>query len=135
MIVFLSIKPKYAFAILHGTKRYEFRKMRFSRNVEKVVLYATAPYKKIVGYFEVGKIRHGSPRVLWHRFNAYAIINRKAFFTYYKNKSSGIAIEVKEPVSFRRHKRPQEILPNFTVPNSFKYISEGEFELIKEAST
>lgn len=132
MTAFLLIKPEYAFAIFQGTKKYEFRKMRFHRDIKMVVVYATAPYKKIIGYFQVGEIHQGFPQMLWDKFNAYAGIDKAAFFSYFKNKSSGIAIEVKEPVSFRQHRKPREILPDFTIPWSFRYISEDEFELIKK---
>jgi len=135
MNVFLVIEPEYAFAILKGTKQYEFRKMGFRRDIEKVVVYATSPYKRIVGYFKVGQIHQGSPQILWDRFNAHARIDRKDFSSYFNNKASGIAIEVKRPVSFRRHRKPREIFPSFTIPWSFRYISEDEFKLIKKAST
>jgi len=134
MNVFLLIKPEYAFAILKGTKRYEFRKLRFRRGVEKVVVYATSPYKKIVGYFKVGRIHQGSPQMLWNQFNTHAGIDKKAFFSYFKSRSLGIVIEVKNPVSFRRHRKPREILPGFSILWSFRYLSEDEFKLIKRAS-
>jgi len=59
MNVFLLSKPEYAFAILNGTKRYEFRKAMFRKDVDKVVVYATAPYKKVIGYFKVGRSVRG----------------------------------------------------------------------------
>lgn len=135
MNVFLLSKPVYAFAILNGTKQHEFRKVMFRRDVRKVVVYATAPYKRIIGYFKVGQIHQGSPKILWKQFNARAGIDKEAFFSYFKDRPSGIAIEVKRPVSFRRHRKPQEILSSFTMPNSFKYLSKYELELIKKAST
>lgn len=135
MNVFLLSKPAYAFAIISGTKQYEFRKVMFRRDIDKVVVYATSPYKKMVGYFRVGRIHQGSPQTLWEQFNEHGGIDKKAFFSYFKDRSSGIAIEVKRPVSFRRHRKPREMSPSFTIPNSFKYLSEDEFELIKRASS
>lgn len=135
MNVFLLSKPEYAFAIINGTKQHEFRKVMFRRDVDKVVVYATAPYKRIIGYFKVGHIHQGSPQTLWNQFSAHGGIDKKAFFSYFKSRSSGIAIEVKRPVSFLQHKKPQEILSGFTMPNSFKYLSENEFKLIKRASS
>ena len=135
MIVFLLSKPEYAFAILSGAKRYEFRKIMFRRDIDKVIVYATAPYSKIIGYFTAGRVSQGSPKILWNKFNKYGGINKRDFFLYFKNRSFGIAIEIKDPVSFRLHRKPREILPNFTLPNSFKYLSEKTFTIIKKAST
>lgn len=53
----MSIKPKYAEAILNGTKKYEFRR-RFPDNLygTKIIIYATFPVKKIIGEFMIGRI-------------------------------------------------------------------------------
>ena len=50
--VILSIKPKYAKAILDGTKTFEIRKRvpRFNEGTT-VFLYETAPVSAITGYF------------------------------------------------------------------------------------
>ncbi len=134
MIVFLLSKSEFAFKILSGEKRYEFRRVMFRRrDIDKVVVYATAPYSKIIGYFTAGRVSQGSPKILWNKFNKYGGIDKKSFFLYFKNRF-GIAIEIKNPVSFRRHRKPREILPNFALPNSFRYLTENEFELIKKAS-
>ena len=134
MIVFLLSKPEYAFKILKGTKRYEFRKVRFRKDIDKVIVYATAPYSKIIGYFTAGRIYQESPKVLWNKFNEYSGIGKKAFFLYFKERTYGIAIKIKNPVSFRRHRKPQEILSNFTLPNSFRYLDEDQLTIIKKAS-
>ncbi|HET6989695.1 MAG TPA: ASCH domain-containing protein, partial [Bacteroidia bacterium] len=51
MNVLLSIKPKYAKAIIDGKKKVEFRKLPFKLNVNKVYIYSSAPEQKIIGYF------------------------------------------------------------------------------------
>jgi predicted transcriptional regulator len=48
--VLLSIKPEFADKIFCGLKRYEFRKVLFkNRNVKKIVVYASAPIRKVIG--------------------------------------------------------------------------------------
>ena len=49
--VILSIKPKYAQAIISGTKKVEFRKKIFKRPVDKVYISSSSPSKKLIGFF------------------------------------------------------------------------------------
>jgi predicted transcriptional regulator len=60
-VALLSIRPEYAEAILNGTKRVEFRRTRFSRDVSFIVIYATQPVGKVVGWFEVDGIETSTP--------------------------------------------------------------------------
>ncbi len=57
MKVLLSIKPEYAYRILDGTKRYEFRR-RVHRDprVHTVVIYATNPDGKELGAFSIKSV-------------------------------------------------------------------------------
>lgn len=48
--ILLPIKPVFVERILSGEKWYEFRK-RLPLDIERVVIYETAPTKKVVGEF------------------------------------------------------------------------------------
>lgn len=130
MTILLSIKPEYARDIFDGVKKYEFRKVEFKRRVKRVIVYVPS-HKKIVGYFGMKRIHTGSPQALWDRFKKDTGISRQKFVEYYGKRKSGIAIEIKKPVEFRRHLRLSEIRPKLTVPQSFKYVSNASFTLIK----
>ena len=52
-VILLSIKPEYCRKIFEGTKKYEFRKHLAQNDVEKIVVYSTAPEKKVIGEIEV----------------------------------------------------------------------------------
>ena len=57
MKVLLSIKPEFVEKIFAGTKKYEFRKSLFKKSgVKYVVIYASAPIKRVVGEFEIDDI-------------------------------------------------------------------------------
>jgi len=134
MNVFLPIKPEYAFAIFEGTKKYEFRKAGFGRDVKRIVVYASSPYKKIIGYFEVKDVHKDNPKALWKRFKPFAGICKDDFFSYFDDKPTGVSIEVKRTISFSKHVEPKNIFSEFAIPQSFKYLTESEFESIKEAT-
>jgi len=64
--VLLSIKPEFAERIFQGIKRYEFRKAIFrNRNVNKVIVYASAPISKVIGEFEIDDILEHEVEELW----------------------------------------------------------------------
>ena len=49
----LSINPEYVESILAGTKLYEYRKFRCRDDVDKIIIYATAPQKQVVAEAEI----------------------------------------------------------------------------------
>ena len=68
MKVLLSIKPEFVEKIFAGTKKYEFRKSLFKRSdVKFVVIYASAPIKRVVGEFEIDDILSDDVNTIWER--------------------------------------------------------------------
>jgi type I restriction enzyme S subunit len=117
----LSIKPVYCDRIKSGEKRYEFRKAIFRRPVSQVHIYATSPCRKIVGSFRVGGIMEDSPARLWERCKEYSGINREDFFSYFKGRDVGYAIQIVDPV-FVEPYDPKLLNPDFVSPQSFCYL-------------
>ena len=96
MQVLLSIKPEFALKIFDGSKRYEYRRAIFkNQEVNRVIVYASDPIKKIIGEFEIEDILHEEPQSLWVKTKRNAGISKKRFFNYFTNKSKGYAIKVK----------------------------------------
>ncbi len=52
----LSINPEYVASILQGKKIYEYRKFRCRDDVDKIIIYATAPQKQVVAEAEIADI-------------------------------------------------------------------------------
>jgi len=62
----LSIKPKYAFKIFDGTKKFEFRKVIFKiPNVKTVIVYASSPIQQVIGECEIDDIFSFNPQAIW----------------------------------------------------------------------
>ena len=54
--ILISINPEYVNEILSGRKKYEYRKVKAKKdNVDKMIIYATAPVMKVVAEIEYGK--------------------------------------------------------------------------------
>lgn len=125
MNVLLSIKPDYVEAILTGKKRYELRKRIFKRqDVDKVILYSTAPTKMIVGHFTIGNIIMDSPKNLWRIVGGESGVSFNDFFDYFNGFDRGYAIEIRDLVKYESPIDPWSHDPFFIAPQSFRYVSE-----------
>lgn len=123
MDVLLSIKPKFAEAIIDGRKRYEFRKSKFAKkDINRVYIYATSPVKKIIGTFKISNIIEDRPSALWDRLKDYAGISEEEFFDYFGSKETGFALEIKDVQKFENPIDPRALIPNFVPPQSFHYF-------------
>jgi predicted transcriptional regulator len=133
VVALLSIKPTYAEAILEGRKKVEFRKTKFQRAVTHIVIYATAPIKRVIGWFMTGDFHESSPTRLWRRFSAVGGISRVPFESYFKGRETGIAIDVHKP----RRLKTSLLLARITSkppPQSYAYLPADVLSLLGEAS-
>ncbi len=124
MNVILSIKPKFAEAILSGEKKFEFRKIRFKEDVQTVYIYCSSPVKKITGSFTYKNIVKDTPEKLWEKFGDDGNIDKDDFFKYFKNKKTGYSICIDSINKFPYCLDPYEIFQDFTPPQSFRYCDE-----------
>lgn len=119
----MSIHPRYADAILAGTKRVEFRKRRLAPDVSTVVIYATRPVGRIVGTFEVLGHDVAVPDALWDRHSAHAGIHAAGFRAYFAQTPTAVGILIG---GVQRLNEPRLVtdLPGVSrPPQSFSYLS------------
>jgi len=127
-VALLSIRPHFAEAIFAGRKKVELRRIGFAQPVSHVVVYATAPVRRVVGIFEVAKVDRDRPARLWRRYRAMAGVGVDFFRNYYEGLDQGVAIVVgttarlAEPV-------PLSALNVSSAPQSYRYL---DAELIAE---
>lgn len=123
MKVLLSIKPEFAEKIFSGEKKFEFRKIGFKNHlVQTVVVYATMPIGKIIGEFRIKQIHKDAPEQIWEKTKKYSGIDKTFFNEYYSGKNYAIAIEVDNPILYKRPINPKDEFENFVAPQSFKYL-------------
>ena len=122
MKVILSIKPEFANKIFDGTKKFEFRRTLFKKKeVNKIVVYASAPISKVIGEFEIEDIVHEDVDTLWNKTSDYSGISFDYYFEYFQGKEVGYAIKVKNP---KKYEEELCIMQNFGMrpPQSFAYL-------------
>ncbi len=122
MKVLLSIKPKYAFKIFDGTKKFEFRKVIFKKpNVTTVVVYASSPVQQVIGEFEIDHIFSNDPAALWEMTKMHSGISEDFFYEYFADREIAHAIKIKNTT---RYPKPLSIKDDFQVlpPQSYVYL-------------
>jgi predicted transcriptional regulator len=121
--VLLSVKPRFAEAILCGQKTFEFRRAVFRRrNVRTVVLYASSPMQKVVGEFKIDEVLSLGLDALWGATQEGGAIDRCYFDNYFRGRTTGYALKVK---AVRRYRLPLCLRADFGIdhpPQSFRYI-------------
>lgn len=124
----MSIHPQYVDLINAGKKKIEFRKTKFLKPIDKVVIYSTTPVSKIVGYFDVDSIVASTPSDLWQEYNHVGGISEKDFFAYYGSKIEAFGIKIKNTTLFNQTIDINSL--NITPPQSYRYLSDEEFNKI-----
>jgi len=121
--VLLSIKPKYAAAILSGDKQFEFRRTIFKNpNVKKVYIYASKPIGLIVGEFEIEEVLSLETKTLWNTTKKTSGISKQSFDSYFKGKKIGYALKVRKA---EKYEEPISLMDKFNIsrpPQSFMYV-------------
>lgn len=122
MKVLLSIKPEFVRKIFFRSKKYEFRKVLFRKEVESVIIYSTMPVGRIVGEFTISNIISGKPNIIWEQTKEHSGITEKFYTDYFMNRKLAHAIEIGRLIKYEIEINPFIKIPNFVAPQSFKYI-------------
>lgn len=117
----MSIKPKYAEAILNGTKKFEYRRTRCRDNVGTIIIYATYPVMQVVGKVNFTGIIEDTPNNVWKKTKAHSGITKDFFDSYYAGKTKAFAYKLGKVKKYRHPKT----LSDFDIthaPQSFVYV-------------
>lgn len=129
-VVLLPIQPQFALSIMTGDKKVEFRKVRFRKPVSYVIVYASSPVQKILGYFEVSHMDEGSPEDLWERYSSVGGILYEEFQAYYSHSTRGIVIGIGRVWALKEVTPLSTLSSSLMVPQSFMYLKAKAFERI-----
>ncbi|WP_419865083.1 ASCH domain-containing protein [Candidatus Poriferisodalis sp.] len=129
-VLVLSLKPRYASAIVSGAKTIELRRTRPRIATPTLALiYSTRPVMSLVGTCRVDSIESQSLRDLWCLASSRAGISRREFHEYFSGLSEGIALHLSDaqraetPVSLAQLRR---LVDGFRPPQSFGYLSADD---------
>ncbi|MCY4391166.1 MAG: ASCH domain-containing protein [Chloroflexi bacterium] len=129
-IVLMSVHPEYAEALLNGTKTVELRKARLANSTSHIVIYATAPVQRVVGWVKAGHIEDGTPRTIWQKHKSRVGILEQAFRRYYRGHRRAVAIHVESPQRLAMPLELSAVEDGLTPPQSWRYLSDTAAESV-----
>jgi predicted transcriptional regulator len=118
----LSINPEYVARIIQGDKLFEYRKFRCRNDVDKIVIYATAPTKAVIGEVEIAEVLEDDVLNIWQRTREHSGITYPFFRQYYKGKKKAFAYRLKNMVVYDEPQSLEDIGVSYA-PQSFRYLS------------
>jgi predicted transcriptional regulator len=125
MKILLSIKPEYSEKIFSGEKKFEFRKKKPIKPIEKVFVYESRPSKHIAGWFTIKKVITDSPESIWHKCKNKGGIREKNYFEYCNGNKIIHALEIDNFHQFECPINPLKTNPNFKPPQNFSYLENS----------
>lgn len=121
-IIMISVSPKHADILLDdSSKNVFFYKVTPVNKVKRVLIYATAPVKAVVGEFDLSEIKISALSTAWKNFSSKSIFTKKEFDEYYQDKNEAHAMIAGK--SFR-YSKPKN-LSDYNMskgPSGFQYL-------------
>ena len=125
-MVVLSLKPRFAEAILTGVKTVELRRTEPKIEVPTLaLLYASSPVRSLVGTCIVASVRSASLGDLWDDHGREADLPYHEFQQYFEGVDRGTALTLAAPQAFKRRVPLQDLrakAKGFRPPQSFAYV-------------
>jgi predicted transcriptional regulator len=128
--VLLSLRPRFAEALLNGTKSVEVRRRPVRLSPGAVCLvYASSPARALTGAVVVETIDVADPDILWRRHGAGTAVQRWEYDTYLAGRPVACAIVVAAAIAFRTPVPLDELRRRrhaFAAPQSYRFLRAGE---------
>ena len=123
----LSVRPRYAHAILNGTKTAEIRRQRPAVHPGTlVIIYATKPVGALVGTARISDVSCGKPAEMWERHHRSTGVTRAEYDAYLSGA------ETAHLLFLHRVQRLEPLLTleqirsatTFQPPQSYRYLNQ-----------
>ena len=101
--IVLSLKPRFAEAILAGNKTVELRRVKPKMVVPtRAFLYATTPVRALLGMCVITSVRSADLAVLWREHGSRTELLYHEFQQYFNDVDVGTALTLTQPRPFNR---------------------------------
>ena len=121
--ILISIKPEYVERIFNGSKKYEYRSLLANREVNRLVIYCTAPIKSVVGEVSVIGTISETPGKLWKQTKDFAGISKEKYFEYFRYKEKANCYVLGDCVKYEHPRKLEEFGVN-VAPQSWLYLKD-----------
>jgi len=123
----LSLKPRFADAILSGQKTVELRRVEPRIKVPtRALVYASSPTCSLIGQCVVYKVLRLPLPKLWRRFGPQTTLTQEEYRAYFAGTSTGVALLLSNPARLPSEVplvKLRESVDRFRAPQSFGYVA------------
>jgi len=134
----LSLRPRFARAILEGTKTVELRRTRLTASSGTLlILYASAPVMSVVGVARLASTVIDTPDSVWNRYGHFASVSRAEYDQYFVGARLATAVLLDRPRRLESGYSLAELREaqvKFRPPQSFRYLAEHDPPVLQHLS-
>jgi predicted transcriptional regulator len=120
-VLILSLHPRFAEAIYRREKTVELRRAAPRRRYSLVLIYETAPVRKLTGCFRVTSSKSMSPSRAWREFGREISISRREFRKYLRAAKTATLLFISSPRRFLKPVSLCRLRGSPKPPQSFCY--------------
>lgn len=138
-VTLLSVRPRFADALLAGTKTVEIRRRRARiADGSLGLLYASSPVCALVGAIRVRRTDTDTPDALWSRWGEDSGISRREYDSYLGGSTLPCAIVIAtavrllHPIPLDELRRRQN---DFLTPQSYRFLRARELASLTNGQT
>ncbi|WP_052336272.1 ASCH domain-containing protein [Nocardioides alkalitolerans] len=134
--LFISVKPRYADAILQGRKTVELRRTRPNLpDGSLVFLYSSTPTRAVVGWARLIGVREGTPLEIWDEYGHAAAIDAPDYEIYFDGAEQAFALEL-DCVVIAAQQVPLSVIRSIGIqpPQSWRYVPADVTTQIQESA-
>jgi predicted transcriptional regulator len=125
----ISVKPRFAEAILDGSKTIELRRTRPRIEMPtEALIYASSPERALVGTCQVTEVIAYTPRGLWQRCGGLTAVTFTEFKAYFDGCAVAYGLRLTEPTRLTNVvplPALRSTMAGFQPPQSFRYLSQA----------
>ncbi|MBN2499535.1 MAG: hypothetical protein JXB38_02145 [Anaerolineales bacterium] len=112
----------------------ELRRIRPNVEVnDLIIMYVSSPTKELKAFLKVDQVLIDKPDNLWKKIGEESGLSREEYNQYFEGANTGYAIRLKDidkiptPISLQELR---ELIPGFNPPQSYRYFSGNDLNLI-----
>lgn len=128
--ILISIQPEYIAGILSGTKVFEYRKVMPAQDISYLVLYCTAPTKRVVAVAEVAERLVGTPSKIWADTSYGSGITHEFYNAYFSGRAHAGAFALGNVYELSTPLELSELTSCKVAPQSFCYLNSRDTNYI-----
>lgn len=135
-VLLLSVKPRFARAILEGRKTIEVRrKFPDLPPGTVVVLYSTSPERAVVGTVRLKQTFRVAPNDVWESYANNIDIDKNALSEYLEGVVESTLLEVEAPEIWEQPVRLRALREMLGIepPQSFRYLAPEQVDLMRSS--